>query len=140
IIQVLLRGLQLLWTLLLTALVGNVIASNVAAAASASALVNFTMFVVVVAWLVSLYGLAAGVVDSVSSRFASPAAVFTVDAVAAGIFLITAIALAAKLGVVNCGDLQPGSKPGDWIGYGSFDDAKRCRELQASTVFMWFLF
>jgi hypothetical protein len=30
--------------------------------------------------------------------------------------------------------------PGDYIAFGSFDDQKRCREIQASTAFFWFLF
>jgi hypothetical protein len=48
--------------------------------------------------------------------------------------------LAAKLKVVNCGDLDHKKLPGDYIVWGSDNDEKRCRELQAGTTFLWFLF
>ena len=35
--------------------------------------------------------------------------------------------------------LQEGKDPG-YIAFGSSNDGKRCRELQAGTVFLWFLF
>jgi hypothetical protein len=31
-------------------------------------------------------------------------------------------------------------KASDFIAFGSNDDMKRCREIQASTTFLWFLF
>ena len=51
---------------------------------------------------------------------------------------LTAVVLAAKLKAVNCADTA--GQPPDWIAYGSADDTKRCRQVQASAVFMWFLF
>jgi len=129
LIPTILRGLQLLWTLLLTALIGNVIATSFYSTAA----VNFAMFVIVVSWLVAIFGLATHFVD----RLAIPMALLVADSTATLFTLLGGIVLAAKLGVVNCADTS--GKGDGWIGYGSGDDGKRCRELQASTVFMWFL-
>ncbi|KAH8880008.1 hypothetical protein GQ53DRAFT_18341 [Thozetella sp. PMI_491] len=134
LIPTLLRGLQLLWLLLLTALIGNVIATNISAASSAEAAVNFSMFVIVITWLAALYGLVATVVEQLSI----PLAQLGLDGAAALFTFIDAIVLAAKLRAVNCANTKDLGT--DWIGYGSADDQKRCRELQASTFFMWVLF
>lgn len=129
------RGTALLWTLLITALIGNVIASNVNASDSAKAAVNFTMFVAVLSWLVNIYGIAASFIGSLGKA----AIMLPLDILAVLFTFIDAIVLSAKLRAVNCGNLSHESLPGNWIGYGSHDDSKRCREIQASTVFMWFL-
>ncbi|KAK0615989.1 marvel domain-containing protein [Bombardia bombarda] len=134
LIPTLLRGLQLLWILLLTALIGNVIATNVSAAHSATAAINFSMFVIVLSWLAAIFGLAAAFVD----RIAIPIGLLAADALATLFTFIAAVVLAAKLRVVNCANTH--GQPADWIAYGSLDDTKRCREIQASTAFMWFLF
>jgi len=131
-----LRILQLLWIVLLTALIGNVIASNINAAGSAEAAVNFAMFAIVLSWLAALYGLVANYVESISMAIAHLA----LDGLATLFTLIAAIVLAAKLKAVNCADAgDRHDHPDDWIAFGSADDQKRCREIQASTVFMWFL-
>ncbi|KAH8910994.1 hypothetical protein BR93DRAFT_303703 [Coniochaeta sp. PMI_546] len=127
--QMILRGLQFLWVLLITALIGNVIALNINGSMSA---INFTMFVAVLSWLAVLYGLVVSFVESL----AIPIVMLALDGAAALFTLIAGIVLAAKLRAVNCSNPQQG--PG-WIGYGSNDDVKRCREIQASTAFMWFL-
>jgi len=134
LIPTVLRALQLLWTLILTALIGNVIATNINAAGSATAAINFSMFVIVISWLAAIYGLATAFVDSI----AIPMACLVADGVAVLFTFIAAVVLAAKLGVVNCADTK--DKGDSWIAYGSADDTKRCREIQAGTVFMWFLF
>ncbi|KAI8669208.1 MARVEL domain-containing protein [Fusarium keratoplasticum] len=136
LVKMILRGFELLITLLLTAVTGNVIASNIDAAGTATAAVNFVMFVAAVCWIVSIIGL--------GSFFASvldkPVAQLVLDGSVVLFTFIAAIVLAAKLRVVDCGDINPKALPGDWIAWGSGSDEKRCRELQASTVFMWFLF
>jgi len=132
--QLALRALQLLWIVILTGLIGNVIHNTSHAAATATAAVNFSMFVVVVSWLAALFGAAAGFVE----RIALPIALLGLDAVATLFTFIAAVVLAAKLRAVNCADTR--GKGAAWIGYGSADDTKRCREIQASTAFMWFLF
>lgn len=134
--QTVLRVLQLLWIILLTALIGNVIANNVNAASSAEAAVNFSMFVVVLSWLAALYGLVTAFVESISMAVV----LLALDALATLFTFIAAVVLAAKVRAVNCSALDANDLGGDWIGFGSFDTQKRCRELQASTAFMWFLF
>lgn len=134
LVPTVLRGLQLLWIVLLTALIGNVIATNIDAAGSATAAINFSMFVIVLSWLAALFGLATLLVD----RLAIPVVLLAADAAATLFTFIDAVVLSAKLGAANCAD--PRFKDDSWIAYGSHDDTKRCREVQASTVFMWFLF
>jgi hypothetical protein len=130
-----LRLVQILWTLLLTALIGNVISQNKNAAGSATAAVNFTMFVAVICWMTSIYGLVASRVE----RLARPIIQLPLDGAATLFTFIDAIVLAAKLRTVNCAELDPKALPEDYIVWGSEDNQKRCREIQASTAFMWFL-
>jgi hypothetical protein len=133
-IQLVLRALQLLFIVILTGLIGNVIATNIAAAASATAAINFSMFVVVVSWLAALLGLACALVERISLPVL---ALLGADAVAVLFTFIDAIVLSAKLTAVNCANTD-GRSP-SWIAYGSANDTKRCRQVQASAVFMWFL-
>ncbi|KAK4122499.1 hypothetical protein N657DRAFT_647211 [Parathielavia appendiculata] len=134
-IQLLLRAIQLLFIIILTGLIGNVIASNINAAGTATAAINFSMFVIVLSWLVALLGLATSMVE----RIRLPVLVLLgADALATLFTFIDAIVLSAKLRAVSCANTE--GHPGDWIAYGSANDEKRCREVQASTVFMWFLF
>ena len=135
IITIALRGLVLLWTLLITALIGNVIASNINASSSATAAVNFTMFVAALSWVAGLYGLAA----SFFTALLVPLVMFPLDILAVLFTFIDAIVLSAKLRAVNCGNISGRNLPSNWIAFGSADNEKRCREIQASTVFMWFL-
>jgi hypothetical protein len=130
-----LRALALLWTLLITALIGNVIADNVNARTSAESAINFTMFVAVLSWIVLLYGLAATFITSL----ARPMILLPLEGLATLFTFIAAIVLAAKLGVPNCSNVSDRSHSRSWIAYGSNDTEKRCREIQASTAFMWFL-
>jgi len=133
-----LRILQVLWALLLTALLGNVAATNISAAGTATAAVNFGLFATVVGWLAALYGLAA----HFAATLAVPLAALALDGAATLFTAIAGIVLAAKLRATNCGaGLDPKTLGDDWIGFGgSAGDEKRCRELQAATTFMWFLF
>lgn len=121
IIQIAIRALQLLWILLLTGLIGNVIAANNNGSFVSTDAVNFSMFVIALAWVVTLYGLVVGFVGA----FAIPIVVLVADVLAVLFTFIDAIVLAALLGVPGCG---------------STGDHHKCRELQASTAFMWFLF
>ncbi|TLD29296.1 hypothetical protein PspLS_03494 [Pyricularia sp. CBS 133598] len=136
VIRTVLRLLEILWTLLTTALIGNVIALNINAAGSASAAVNYTMFTCVVAWIAALYGLVTNYVDNILVPIVS----FALDGAATLFTFIAAVVLSAKLRVTNCGGrLDPRDLGSDWIGFGSADNQKRCREIQASAVFLWFL-
>jgi hypothetical protein len=131
------RGVQLLWIVLLVALLGNVIYDNINGRMSA---INYAMFATVIAWLACLLGIAAGFV-SMLSEGALGLGLMVLDGLAILFTFIAAIVLPAKLKAVNCGgDLSTEKRGSDWIGFGSENPEKRCRELQASTVFMWFLF
>jgi len=134
-IQLLLRAIQLVFIVILTGLIGNIIATNTHAATSATAAINFSMFVVVLSWLAALVGLATSLV----ARIALPVMILLgADLLATLFTLISAIVLAAKLTAVNCSNTE--GHADSWIAYGSDNDGKRCRDVQASTVFMWFLF
>jgi Membrane-associating domain len=128
-----LRVLALLWTLLITALIGNVMASNINAASSATQAINFTMFVAAWSWVAGLVGLAAIFITAL----AIPWILWPLDIIAVLFTFISAIVLAAKLKAVDCNNI--GRQPSNWIAFGSNNNEKRCREIQASTVFMWFL-
>lgn len=135
VVGILLRGFALVWTLLITALIGNVIASNRNAAGSAEAAVNFTIFVAAWAWLANLWGLAAAVVSSL----ALPIVVLSLDGIATLLTFIDAIVLASMLRAIDCRNINEQYLPSNWIAFGSADNQKRCEEIQASTAFMWFL-
>ncbi|KAL2264714.1 hypothetical protein VTJ83DRAFT_7224 [Remersonia thermophila] len=134
-IQVGLRAAQLLFIVILTGLIGNTIASNINAASSATAAVNFSMFVIVVSWLCALLGLATALVERISPPVL---ALLGADSFASLFTFIAAVVLSAKLGAVNCANTQ--GHAASWIAYGSANDTKRCRQVQAGAVFMWFLF
>ncbi|KAJ6440435.1 non-classical secretion pathway, nce2 component [Purpureocillium lavendulum] len=135
ILNAIFRSLALLWTLLITALIGNVIASTNHASTSANATINFTMFVAALSWVVCLYGLAA----AFFTALASAVILLPLDILGVLFTFIDAIVLAAKLRAPNCGNIPNANLPSNWVGFGSSNDEKRCREIQASTAFMWFL-
>lgn len=126
-----LRLLQLLWTILITALIGNVIDVN---RNGPMAAINFSMFVAVLSWVTVIYGL----VTAFFSGLLFPLAMFALDALATLFTLIAAIVLSARLGAVNCDHTR--FRGSNWIAYGASNVEKRCREIQASLVFFWFLF
>jgi len=130
-IQGVLRASQFLWTLLTTALIGNVIAEAFAGNPSG---INYAIFTSVFCWLVLIYGGLAAFMESL----AIPIALIVLDALATLFTFIAGVVLAAKLNVHSCGNR-------DYVlsnGYtnGSYNPKKRCQELQASTAFYWFLF
>ncbi|PHH69194.1 hypothetical protein CDD82_7944 [Ophiocordyceps australis] len=133
VINICIRAFALLWTLLITALIGNVIASNRDGSMSA---INYAMFVAALSWVVSLYGIGSALMTSI----ASPIVMVVLDALTLIFSLVSAIVLAAKLRAVDCGNLSLEHLPSNWIALGSKSVVKRCREVQASTAFMWFLF
>ncbi|KAK9426115.1 putative MARVEL domain-containing protein [Seiridium unicorne] len=134
-INTILRLVQLLWTLLITALIGNAIANYASTSGSGKSAINFTIFVAVLSWIAALYGLIASFVTSL----AMPIVLLALDGLAVLFTFISAVVLAAKLGAVNCSNLS--GKGSDYIAFGSTNgDQKQCREIQASDVFMWFLF
>ncbi|GAW19764.1 hypothetical protein ANO14919_092540 [Xylariales sp. No.14919] len=134
IINSILRILQFFLVLIATALLGNVRANSQDAAASSTAAINFAIFVCALAWITVIYSLIAHVVSAV----AIPIAALALDGLATLFTFISAVVLSAKLTTANCANW--GSRPTDWIAFGSGDTEKRCREIQAGLVFTWFLF
>ncbi|KAI1344694.1 marvel domain-containing protein [Xylariaceae sp. FL0016] len=133
-IHSILRIAQVVLVLLCTALIGNVIATNKDAAKSAESAINFAMFVCALSWLAALYGL----ITHFVSAAAIPIVSLALDAATTLFTFIGSVVLSAKLKAVNCGSF--GHQTSDWIAFGSGNDEKRCREIQASIFFMWFLF
>ncbi len=97
LLQIVFRSLQFLWTLLTTALIGNVIASAFAGNPSS---INYAIFVSVFSWIVLLYGLVAAFAEGL----AVPVVLWALDGLAAIFTFIAGVVLAAKLGVHSCGN------------------------------------
>ncbi|KAL8704437.1 MAG: hypothetical protein Q9201_002395 [Fulgogasparrea decipioides] len=94
--QLALRGFQFLMTLLIMALIGNVIHD---AFAGNPSIINYVMFVAVFAMLSLFYLIGAAIMEG----FAIPIAMVVLDALNTLLFLVGGIALAAYLGVHSCG-------------------------------------
>ncbi|OBT38575.1 hypothetical protein VE00_11056 [Pseudogymnoascus sp. WSF 3629] len=131
VVLIALRGLQFLWIILLTALIGNVLAGKT----SDSPPTNYAMFTIAFCWLVWIYGTAAVFIESV----AIPIVLIILDAFATLFTFIAGVVLAKKLGGAhscnNRGYLE--SRP---ILRDNGSTTRHCRELQASCAFFWFLF
>lgn len=95
--QIILRGIQLFLTVLITALVGNVIAEAFAGNASA---INYAIFVAAFSWIVLIFGGVAAFVTSL----AIPVVLIAMDALATLFTFIAGVVLAARLGVHSCGN------------------------------------
>ncbi|KFZ25505.1 hypothetical protein V502_00017 [Pseudogymnoascus sp. VKM F-4520 (FW-2644)] len=130
VVQIILRGLQFLWILLITALIGNVLAGKTAN----SPPTNYAMFTAVFCWLVWIYGMAAAFVEAI----AIPVVLLILDAFAALFTFIAGVVLASKLGAHSCNNR--GYLESKAILRANGSTTKHCRELQASCAFFWFLF
>lgn len=131
IAQACLRAFQFIFTLLLTALVGNVLDNQIG---GSPASVNFAMFVAALCWIVVLYGLVAAFVESL----AIPLVLIVLDTLATLFTLVAGIVLPARLHVHSCTNFAYLAT--NELTNGSSSPKKTCRELQASTAFLWFLF
>lgn len=162
VVQIALRALQFLWILLLTALIGNVLAGKTAN----NPPTNYAMFTIAFCWLVWFFGMAAAFVEAI----AIPVVLLILDAFATLFTFIAGVVLAAKLGAHSCNnrvsflDSSHHSTPTLFSathptspepnitntpqGYleskailrDNGSTTKHCRELQASCAFFWFLF
>lgn len=130
IIQLMLRGIQFVWIILITSLIGNVIASAFSGNPSS---INYAMFVAAFCWVVLFIGIAGAVSDAIP-----PIVVVISDSLAILFTFIAGVVLAAKLHVHSCGNNSYVTS--NSLTNGSHDPTKRCHELQASTAFFWFLF
>lgn len=130
------RCVQLLFVIIGVALIGNVIASNIDGHMSA---INYALFSLIIAWLACLLGIA-GTFFTMLGEGIFSYVLLGLDALAVIFTFVAAIVIPAKLKAPNCGgELTVARRGINWIGFGSNDDEKRCRELQASTAFLWFL-
>lgn len=132
-INLALRGLQFLWTLLVMSLVGNMIAT---AFSGNTSIVNYDMFVAVFGMLSLLYLIPATVKPDLLSFH--PMIMVALDAINALLWLIAGIATAAYLGVHSCGNSA--YTHSNKVTNGSHNTNKRCHEAQASCAFLWFGF
>lgn len=132
IINLSLRALQFLLTLIILALTGNMIHDAIGGNPS---IVNYCMFVAVVSMLSLIYSVAVTVNPAFSFVPQLPIAV---DALNTLFFFIGGIALASYLGVHSCGDNDYVNS--NAVTSGSNDNTKRCHEGQAVCAFLWFGF
>lgn len=125
-----LRGLEFLWTLLIMAIVGNIISN---AYAGNPSVINYDMFVSVFS-LLSLFYLIAGTINEKFSFH--PLIMVGVDLLNSLFFFCGAIATAAALGARSCSN--EGYTLRNSITNGAVNREMRCREAQAVTAFLWF--
>jgi hypothetical protein len=129
-IQLGLRVWQFIWTLLVMALVGNMIAQ---AFSGNPATVNYVMFVAAFSMFTLFYLVPA----SFNPDWAiHPIIMIIIDALNAIFFFTSGIALAARLECHSCSNRA--YTLSNEITNGARDTEKRCREAQASTAFLWF--
>ncbi|KKK23887.1 hypothetical protein P175DRAFT_0480503 [Aspergillus ochraceoroseus IBT 24754] len=129
-VQLGLRVWEFLWTLLVMALIGNMIAG---AFAGNPATVNYAMFVSAFSMFTLFYLVPA----SFNLDWAiHPIIMIVIDTLNAIFFLTAGIALAAKLEAHSCSNRAYTST--NEITNGSVHQERRCREAQASTAFLWF--
>ncbi|PLB42640.1 MARVEL domain-containing protein [Aspergillus candidus] len=129
-IQLGLRLWQFIWTLLVMALIGNMLNESFA---GDPATVNYCMFVS--AW--SMFTLFYLVPASFNLDWAlSPILMVAIDLLNALFFLTAGIALASRLEAHSCSNEEYTLH--NEITNGSYSRQKRCREAQASTAFLWF--
>jgi len=126
-----LRAFQLFCTVVIMALIGNMIATAVHGNHS---IVNYDMFVAVFGMLSLLYLLAASFMEAL----AIPIVMIGLDAANLFFYLIAGIATAAYLGVHSCSNKLYTEH--NKVTNSSPNTGKRCHEAQASTAFFWFAF
>ncbi|KAJ5124476.1 uncharacterized protein N7515_008301 [Penicillium bovifimosum] len=129
-VQLGLRAWEFLWSLLIMALVGNMIAD---AFSGNPATVNYAIFVSVFSMFTLFYLVPA----SFNLDWAGhPIIMIVLDALNCIFFFCAAIALAARLESHSCTNRS--YLRHNEITNGSHNMTKRCREAQASTAFLWF--
>ncbi|KAF1969563.1 hypothetical protein BU23DRAFT_557579 [Bimuria novae-zelandiae CBS 107.79] len=124
-----LRSWQFICSIIIIALIGNMIAT---ALAGNSAMVNYDMFVATFGLLSLLYLLPTSFLDG----YSMPMVNIVLDTLNVLFWFCAAVATAAYLGVHSCSNRSYTTT--NHITNGSRDTEKRCREAQASTAFFWF--
>ncbi|KAL3476855.1 membrane-associating domain-containing protein [Aspergillus californicus] len=129
-IQLGLRVWQFVWTLLIMALIGNLIAEAIS---GNPATINYVMFVSAFSMFTLLYLVPASISPDWALHPILPIVLDTLNMI---FFLTSAIALAARLECHSCSNEE--YTLNNEITNGSHNPQKRCREAQASTAFLWF--
>jgi len=132
VINLAMRGLQFFWTLLIIALVGNMIATSIK---GNPAIVNYDMFAAVFAMLSLLYLIPATFKENLAFH---PLLMVGLDLLNTLFFFIGGTAMAAYLGVHSCSNAK--YTHSNFVTNGSPNTQSRCHEAQASTAFFWFGF
>jgi len=128
VVNVALRSLQLLITVIIMALVGNMIAMG-----ASPAVVNYVMFCAVFAMLALFFLLPVAFNEAWGVHAALPTAL---EGLIVIFWFCAAVALAAELGVHSCSnrDYVTSNK----VMRGASQETSACREAQAATAFLWF--
>jgi len=129
--QIALRATQFVFTLLVLALVGDVIDDAFAGNPGG---INWAMAVAAFSGMAVLYTITATFIESL----AIPIVLKVVDGLLTLFTLIAGIVLAAQLGVHSCGNKS--YLASNHLTNGAHNMGQRCHELQASCAFFWFLF
>ncbi|PGH08725.1 hypothetical protein AJ79_05916 [Helicocarpus griseus UAMH5409] len=122
---------QLIWAIIAMALIGNMMET---AYGSAGGTVNYAMFPPAFAMAVILW---AFLIQWVPSAVIHPALLFVVDLLVTLSTFATAVALPAKLHAKDCSNLDYTST--NEVTRDRADLEEGCREAQAATAFLWFL-
>ncbi|PGG96909.1 hypothetical protein GX51_07601 [Blastomyces parvus] len=130
-VNLFLRGLEALFTVIIMALIGNMISEAFHGSAST---VNYILFVSAFSMLSLFYLFAAAISDAFMIH---PFVVFLVDLLNTIFVFCGAIALPSKLRVHSCSNEAYTTT--NSITRDAPSTEKRCREAQASTAFLWFL-
>ncbi|KAK0251769.1 hypothetical protein B0A54_00434 [Friedmanniomyces endolithicus] len=123
------RGLQLLWTVLVMALVGNMVHDwNY----GNSGVINYDLFVSILGLLSLFYLIPATFKEALAFH---PLLPLILDAINTLFWFCGAVATAARLGAHSCSN-------GDYLesNYVTAGSSKRCHEGQAATTFLFFGF
>ena len=136
-ISVIVRGLELLWAILILALVGHMISTSgwnqIPRKGGNASIVNYCMFVGVLT-LLSLTYFIPIIFISIHEEY-QVLATIGLDALNVLFYMCGAIAMAALMGVHSCSNEAYTKSNG--VTNSSPDTATRCREAQAVTAFLW---
>lgn len=136
IINLTLRGFQFFFTFLIMALIGNAIASRDSGNGTPSS-INYVMFTAAFSMLTLLYLIPATFHEGIQGHAMIPT---VLDGINVLFTFIAGVVLAAKLGPANSCSNYDYTRSVEVIAFTTNHQMKVCREDQASTVFLWFLF